>query len=143
MGYDFYRIYFLIIRYFGKFAFFLSGRPIRGMSRTAENCVVLRDARAHLAKSALPNVVDDETVTENATITNGVADSMSPVAGRKPQQATGPSQQQHCHVETPSYTFTLPNIYSLQADFRQFLERDLIEKTTLNGLEKSGKLRSY
>ena len=49
--------------------------------------------------------------------------------------------QQCCHIETPSYTFTLPDLAAQQPrEFRAFLEKDLIETSTLRTLENSGLL---
>lgn len=38
----------------------------------------------------------------------------------------------------PSYAFVLPNLYEQPADFRNYLEKDLIETSTLKRLENSG-----
>ncbi|XP_059479805.1 OTU domain-containing protein 7B-like isoform X1 [Neocloeon triangulifer] len=43
-------------------------------------------------------------------------------------------------IETPVYTFTLPDLTIYPDDFRAFLEKDLIEKSTLASLEQSGRL---
>uniref|UniRef100_A0A0R3RRF4 ubiquitinyl hydrolase 1 n=1 Tax=Elaeophora elaphi TaxID=1147741 RepID=A0A0R3RRF4_9BILA len=40
----------------------------------------------------------------------------------------------------PSYAFVLPNLFEQPADFRNYLERDLIETSTLKRLENSGHL---
>ncbi|KRX36039.1 OTU domain-containing protein 7B [Trichinella murrelli] len=44
------------------------------------------------------------------------------------------------HVETPSYTFTLPDLSVFPDDFRNYLEKDLIETSSLKSLESSGHL---
>lgn len=41
---------------------------------------------------------------------------------------------------TPAYAFILPNLSELPAEFRNFLEKDLIETSTLRRLENSGHL---
>uniref|UniRef100_A0A5S6QA83 ubiquitinyl hydrolase 1 n=1 Tax=Trichuris muris TaxID=70415 RepID=A0A5S6QA83_TRIMR len=46
----------------------------------------------------------------------------------------------YCHVETPSYTFTLPDLSSFPDDFRCYLEKELIETSSLKSLESSGHL---
>lgn len=38
----------------------------------------------------------------------------------------------------PAYGFVLPNLSELPAEFRDFLEKDLIETSTLKRLESSG-----
>ncbi|KAG1665575.1 OTU domain-containing protein 7B [Nymphon striatum] len=43
-------------------------------------------------------------------------------------------------VETPVHTFTLPNLDIHPDDFRTFLEKDLIETSTLVSLENAGRL---
>jgi hypothetical protein len=43
-------------------------------------------------------------------------------------------------IETPLYTFTLPDLTVFPSDFRGFLERDLIELSSLVSLEDSGRL---
>ncbi|PSN43788.1 OTU domain-containing protein 7A [Blattella germanica] len=43
-------------------------------------------------------------------------------------------------IETPVYTFTLPDLTIYPEDFRKFLEKDLIEVSSLISLEQSGRL---
>lgn len=43
-------------------------------------------------------------------------------------------------VETPEYTFMLPNLSQYPDDFRAFLHKDLIETSTLVALEQAGRL---
>uniref|UniRef100_A0A2M3Z1Z4 ubiquitinyl hydrolase 1 n=1 Tax=Anopheles braziliensis TaxID=58242 RepID=A0A2M3Z1Z4_9DIPT len=43
-------------------------------------------------------------------------------------------------IDTPDYTFTLPDLTKYTDDFRKFLEKDLIESSTLNSLETTNRL---
>lgn len=43
-------------------------------------------------------------------------------------------------LETPVYTFSLPDLSIYPSDFREFLEKDLIETSTLVSLENAGKI---
>lgn len=43
-------------------------------------------------------------------------------------------------LQTPAYAFILPNLSELPSEFRTFLEKDLIETSTLKRLENSGHL---
>ncbi|XP_054719897.1 OTU domain-containing protein 7B-like [Uloborus diversus] len=43
-------------------------------------------------------------------------------------------------LETPIYTFSLPDLSIYPTDFREFLEKDLIETSTLVSLENAGRL---
>lgn len=45
-----------------------------------------------------------------------------------------------CHDNMYVQTFVLPDISGYSDDFREFLERDLIEMSTLVSLEQAGKL---
>lgn len=44
-----------------------------------------------------------------------------------------------CHDNMYVQTFVLPDITGYSEDFREFLERDLIEMSTLVSLEQAGK----
>lgn len=44
------------------------------------------------------------------------------------------------NIDSPDYTFTLPDISIYSVDFRKFLEKDLIECSTLNSLETAQRL---
>ena len=41
-------------------------------------------------------------------------------------------------VETPRFTFTLPDLLAFPPDFRAFVEKDLIDSCTMVNLENSG-----
>jgi OTU domain-containing protein 7 len=41
-------------------------------------------------------------------------------------------------VEMPIYTFQLPDLSAYSEDFRGFIERDLIEQSTMMALEQAG-----
>lgn len=43
-------------------------------------------------------------------------------------------------LETPVYTFSLPDLSIYPSDFREFLEKDLIETSTLVSLENAGNI---
>ncbi|GLG92289.1 Ubiquitin thioesterase trabid [Gryllus bimaculatus] len=46
----------------------------------------------------------------------------------------------HYFIETPVFTFTLPDLTIYPEDFRGFLEKDLIEMSSLVSLEQAGRL---
>ncbi|XP_038068857.1 OTU domain-containing protein 7A-like [Patiria miniata] len=51
-------------------------------------------------------------------------------------------KQEHAHhlVDTPMYTFILPDLALFPAEFRAFMEKDLLEVTTMANLENTGRL---
>lgn len=51
-----------------------------------------------------------------------------------------PCSQVQYFVETPVFTFTLPDLTIYSDEFRAFLEKDLIETATLVSLEQAGRL---
>lgn len=46
-------------------------------------------------------------------------------------------------LDTPEYTFVLPDLTSYSSDFRAFLHKDLIETSTLVSLEQAGAYYFY
>lgn len=47
------------------------------------------------------------------------------------------------YFETPEYTFILPDISHYPDDFKAFLNKDLIETSTLVSLEQAGEQKQY
>nr|XP_019564581.2 OTU domain-containing protein 7B-like isoform X2 [Aedes albopictus] len=43
-------------------------------------------------------------------------------------------------IDTPDYTFTLPDLTKYTEEFRKFLEKDLVDTSTLNSLEATNRL---
>lgn len=52
----------------------------------------------------------------------------------------GKNLDQLYFIDTPDYTFTLPDLTKYSEDFRKFLEKDLIECSTLSSLEQAQRL---
>jgi len=48
------------------------------------------------------------------------------------------SEDEQYFVDTPEYTFILPDLTKFSEDFRAFLQKDLIETATLVSLEQVG-----
>ncbi|KJH52405.1 OTU-like cysteine protease [Dictyocaulus viviparus] len=65
-------------------------------------------------------------------------ESMTPSTSREKVSKYGELGSKKLH--TPGYAFCLPNLESLAPDFRNFLEKDLIETSTQKRLEASGHL---
>ena len=60
------------------------------------------------------------------------------------RQRVTEDDQDHAHslVDTPMYTFILPDLALFPAQFRAFVEKDLLELTTMTNLEKTGTRRA-
>ena len=89
---------------------FLEKKLSRGISRAADNVNLVSKARSEFA-------ADFQVSSRGSRLLN--------VDG---------------FLETPDFTFTLPDISVHQAEFSDFLRRDLIEKSTLLSLEGSKRL---
>jgi OTU domain-containing protein 7 len=93
---------------------FSDRRLLRGLSKTSENIQLVNKAR----DAVLGDIVEDK-VTEKQV-----------------------SSALH-FVDTPEYTFILPDLTKFPADFRAFLHKDLIETSTLVSLEQAGQYLSF
>ena len=89
----------------------------RGISRVTDNEILIDQAR---------NLVEQDFTSKSSP------ESESPTRNFR-QIVTD------C-IETPVYTFTLPDITRYPEDFREFLKKDLIEVSSLIQLEQSGRL---
>ena len=88
---------------------FAGGKLKRGMSKTGDNLLLVNQAR-HV-------VLNDITETDGED---------------------GLMQPSQFLLETPDYTFILPDLTVYSEDFRAFLHKDLIETSTLVSLEQAG-----
>ena len=54
-------------------------------------------------------------------------------------------EHDHSHflVDTPMYTFILPDLAMFPAEFRAFMEKDLLEMATMANLEHAGRFTGY
>lgn len=53
-------------------------------------------------------------------------------------QVSGDCAREQFPLEMPIYTFQLPDLSVYSEDFRSFIERDLIEQSTMVALEQAG-----
>lgn len=84
----------------------------RGISRATDNATLVWKARSEVAQD---------------------------LSGGGPGRA-GDRRLSQLLLETPVYTFTLPDLSVHPPDFREFLEKDLVETSTLVSLENAGRL---
>ncbi|XP_022236605.1 OTU domain-containing protein 7A-like, partial [Limulus polyphemus] len=93
------------------------------------------------------NKILDVEELENKRLTRGISkatENLKLVAKARSEFIRSPlSSASHAHIallDTPVYTFTLPDLSIHPTDFREFLKRDLIETSTLVSLEHAGRL---
>lgn len=95
----------------------------RGISRVTDNEILINRARCQ---------VEQDFSTR--------PDSKSPPAAENLDSPQKNLRQLVDCIETPVYTFTLPDITRYPDDFREFLKKDLIEVSSLIQLEQCGRL---
>ncbi|TRY94613.1 hypothetical protein DNTS_015815, partial [Danionella cerebrum] len=77
-----------------------------------------------------------EENTQEKRLSRGISQASSAVLSLARLQVSG----DQFPLETPIYTFTLPDLSVYSEDFRSFIQRDLIEQSTLQALEQAGRL---
>jgi len=104
----------------------------RGLSHASANQPLVSAARTAVAG-------DLAQMTAISPSPPLLASSSSPTSSPSPS-GTRVSPGTPSGLETPLYTFTLPDLTSYPEDFRGFLEKDLIEMSALISLEQSARL---
>ncbi|CAO1421231.1 unnamed protein product [Diamesa hyperborea] len=96
-----------------------------------------------LSKSDSIDVVDYKKLARGISRATENVNIVSRVRGEFAMDFHTKQQQQASNlyfVDTPDFTFTLPDLSIYAEDFRKFLEKDLIECSTMNSLESSTRL---
>ncbi|XP_078600682.1 OTU domain-containing protein 7B-like [Branchiostoma floridae x Branchiostoma japonicum] len=116
-------------------------RPSNG---TTIDSTMAAEVRAVQRRPERPPLVRQEDLKDKR-LSRGISHasaslvSMVRTAVEKDESATT-EDKMHFFIETPVYTFVLPDLTVYSDDFREFLERDLIETSTLVALEQAGQL---
>ncbi|XP_067831930.1 LOW QUALITY PROTEIN: OTU domain-containing protein 7B-like [Heptranchias perlo] len=106
---------------------FNEGRGITGQEKEA----------SRLVRPVLPR--QDESVQEKR-LTRGISHASSTIVSLARSHMSNNGSSEHS-LETPICTFQLPDLTVYREDFRNFIERDLIEQSMLVALEQAGKGR--
>ncbi|XP_055385837.1 OTU domain-containing protein 7B-like [Condylostylus longicornis] len=91
----------------------------RGISRATDNINLVSKARTEIAMDFRGNNSNNSHLKKNQNLEQQISNNS---------------------LDTPDFTFILPNIYNYKDSFRVFLEKDLIECSTLQALEQSHRL---
>ncbi|XP_077862554.1 OTU domain-containing protein 7B-like, partial [Saccoglossus kowalevskii] len=75
-------------------------------------------------------------------LTRGISRANAPLVDRARLEKDGKDEEGHSHisVDTPVYTFVLPDLTVFKDEYRAFLEKDLIEMSSLVTLEHNVRL---
>ncbi|KAM4595898.1 LOW QUALITY PROTEIN: OTU domain-containing protein 7A-like, partial [Polymixia lowei] len=92
----------------------------------------------HVSKVDRPAVQRQEDTMQEKRLSRGISHASSAIVSLARSQVAGESSEQF-PLETPIYTFQLPDLSVYSEDFRGFIERDLIEQYMV-ALEQAGRL---
>uniref|UniRef100_A0A673LIA6 ubiquitinyl hydrolase 1 n=1 Tax=Sinocyclocheilus rhinocerous TaxID=307959 RepID=A0A673LIA6_9TELE len=73
-------------------------------------------------------------------LSRGISHASSAIMSLARLQVSGDCAREQFPLEMPIYTFQLPDLSVYSEDFRSFIERDLIEQSTMVALEQAGRL---
>uniref|UniRef100_A0A8B9LA52 ubiquitinyl hydrolase 1 n=1 Tax=Astyanax mexicanus TaxID=7994 RepID=A0A8B9LA52_ASTMX len=81
-----------------------------------------------------------EENTQEKRLSRGISHASSAIMSLARMHVTGECAREQFPLEMPIYTFQLPDLSVYSEDFRSFIERDLIEQSTMVALEQAGRL---
>ncbi|KAG5273244.1 hypothetical protein AALO_G00149240 [Alosa alosa] len=81
-----------------------------------------------------------EENTQEKRLSRGISHASSAIMSLARLHVTGEVAREQFPLEMPIYTFQLPDLSVYSEDFRSFIERDLIEQSTMVALEQAGRL---
>uniref|UniRef100_A0A4W4DQT0 ubiquitinyl hydrolase 1 n=1 Tax=Electrophorus electricus TaxID=8005 RepID=A0A4W4DQT0_ELEEL len=81
-----------------------------------------------------------EENTQEKRLSRGISHASSAIMSLARMQVTGECAREQFPLEMPISTFQLPDLSVYSEDFRTFIERDLIEQSTMVALEQAGRL---
>ncbi|XP_048828852.1 OTU domain-containing protein 7A isoform X1 [Brienomyrus brachyistius] len=73
-------------------------------------------------------------------LSRGISHASSAIVSLARSHVAGDCPNEQLPLEMPIYTFQLPDLSVYSEDFRNFIERDLIEQSTMVALEQAGRL---
>ncbi|XP_069758438.1 OTU domain-containing protein 7A-like isoform X2 [Narcine bancroftii] len=81
-----------------------------------------------------------DEITQEKRLSRGISHASSAIATLARSQVATECSSEQFPLEMPIYTFQLPDLNVYSEDFRSFIERDLIEQSTMVALEQAGRL---
>lgn len=76
--------------------------------------------------------------TTEKRLSRGISHASSAIVSLARLQVASECTSEQFPLEMPIYTFQLPDLSVYSEDFRNFIERDLIEQSTMMALEQAG-----
>ncbi|XP_062927164.1 OTU domain-containing protein 7A isoform X2 [Mobula hypostoma] len=81
-----------------------------------------------------------DEIAQEKRLSRGISHASSAIVSLARSQVANECNSEQFPLEMPIYTFQLPDLNVYSEDFRSFIERDLIEQSTMVALEQAGRL---
>ncbi|XP_019731564.1 OTU domain-containing protein 7A [Hippocampus comes] len=99
-----------------------------------------RDTPTHVSKIDRSCAQKQEDNGQEKRLSRGISHASSAIVSLARLQVANECTNEQFPLEMPIYTFQLPDLSVYSEDFRSFIERDLIEQSTMMALEQAGRL---
>ncbi|XP_061772922.1 OTU domain-containing protein 7A [Nerophis ophidion] len=99
-----------------------------------------RDTPTPVSKIDRPCVQKQDDNAQEKRLSRGISHASSAIVSLARLQVANECTNEQFPLEMPIYTFQLPDLSVYSEDFRTFIERDLIEQSTMMALEQAGRL---
>lgn len=99
-----------------------------------------RDTPTHVSKSERTSTHKQEDSAQEKRLSRGISHASSAIVSLARLQVASECTSEQFPLDMPIYTFQLPDLSVYSEDFRSFIERDLIEQSTMMALEQAGRL---
>eukprot|EP00062_Callorhinchus_milii_P002614 gi/632938948/ref/XP_007907016.1/ PREDICTED: OTU domain-containing protein 7A [Callorhinchus milii] len=87
-----------------------------------------------------PCVQRPDDLAQEKRLSRGISHASSAIVSLARSHVANECSNEQFPLEMPIYTFQLPDLNVYSEDFRSFIERDLIEQSTMIALEQAGRL---
>uniref|UniRef100_A0A3Q2Q5B3 ubiquitinyl hydrolase 1 n=1 Tax=Fundulus heteroclitus TaxID=8078 RepID=A0A3Q2Q5B3_FUNHE len=99
-----------------------------------------RETPTHVTKIDRTCAQKQEDNAQEKRLSRGISHASSAIVSLARLQVANDCTSEQFPLEMPIYTFQLPDLSVYSEDFRSFIERDLIEQSTMMALEQAGRL---
>ncbi|XP_030044331.1 OTU domain-containing protein 7A [Microcaecilia unicolor] len=87
-----------------------------------------------------PGLQRQDDIAQEKRLSRGISHASSAIVSLARSHVANECSSEQFPLEMPIYTFQLPDLSVYSEDFRSFIERDLIEQSTMVALEQAGRL---
>ncbi|KAM9312510.1 OTU domain-containing protein 7A isoform 2-T2 [Gastrophryne carolinensis] len=99
-----------------------------------------REITQHINKIDRPSLQRQDDIAQEKRLSRGISHASSAIVSLARLHVANECSNDPFPLELPIYTFQLPDLSVYSEDFRVFIERDLIEQSTMVALEQAGRL---